>query len=110
MDRDLLPGDACTLPTADRPLRRAEFDDLFAHGVTWQERPDATHLVLGLRPEPAVAGQVADLVVRETDCCSFFTFALTVHGSRLRLEVTVPETYVDVLDGLAARVAAGVRS
>jgi hypothetical protein len=28
MDPDSLLGDACTLPTADRPLRRAEFDDL----------------------------------------------------------------------------------
>ena len=38
--------EACTLPTAQQPLRVAEFDDLFANSVTWVDRPDATRLVL----------------------------------------------------------------
>jgi hypothetical protein len=102
--------DECTLPTAQQPLRVAEFDDLFTGAVTWVERPDATRLLLGLPPHPAVAARAADLAVRESDCCSFFTFALTVNGARLQLEVTVPDAHSDVLDALAARAMAGVRS
>lgn len=101
--------DACTLPTAEQPLRVAEFDGLFAHAVTWVDRPDATRLLLGLRPDPSVAARAADLAVRESECCSFFTFALTVNGERLHLEVTVPGERTDVLDSLAARATAGVR-
>ena len=87
----------------------AEFDDLFANAVTWVDRPAPTRLTLGLPTDPAVAAKAADLAVRESDCCSFFTFALTVNGARLQLEVAVPDTYIDVLDGLAARATAGVR-
>lgn len=105
----LVAPEACTLPTAEQPLRLAEFDELFANAVTWVERSDATRLLLGLAADPAVAASAADLAVRESDCCSFFTFALTVSGERLQLEVTVPGTYADVLDGLAARATTGVR-
>ena len=34
----LLTTDACTLPTAERPLRLAEFDELFATAVRRVER------------------------------------------------------------------------
>lgn len=63
---------ACTLPTAERPLREAEFDELFAtsRGVT---RPDPTHLSVTLDPTPDVAARAAAPAVRETGCCSFFT-------------------------------------
>ena len=37
--------DACTLPTTERPLRVAEFDDLFA-SVLRSERPEDTRLEL----------------------------------------------------------------
>jgi hypothetical protein len=109
MEPGLVP-DACTLPTAEQPLRLAEFDDLFTSAVTWVDRPVPTRLLLGLPADPAVAARAADLAVRESDCCSFFTFALTVNGARLHLEVTVPGAYTDVLDGLAARATAGMRS
>jgi hypothetical protein len=114
LDRDVLMAsglvpEACTLPTAEQPLRLAEFDDLFTNAVTWVDRPAATRLLLGLPADPAVAARAADLAVRESDCCSFFTFALTVRGERLQLEVSVPGTHTDVLDSLAARAQAGVR-
>jgi hypothetical protein len=102
--------DACTLPTAERPTRVAEFDDLFATAVTWVERPEPTRLRLGLPADPEVAGRVANLAVRENGCCAFFTFTLTTSGQDVHLEVTVPATYAEVLDGLAARVPAAVRS
>jgi hypothetical protein len=99
---------ACTLPTAEQPLRVAEFDALFAEAVRGVERIDPVRLRLSLDAEPQWAGRAAELAARETGCCSFFTFVLTATGGRLSLEVTVPGQHVDVLDALAARAAAGV--
>ncbi|MGW3610442.1 hypothetical protein ACWD6N_11205 [Micromonospora sp. NPDC005163] len=47
---------ACTLPTVERPLRLAEFDELFASAVVGVERVDRLRVRLELRPEPTVAG------------------------------------------------------
>jgi thioredoxin len=102
-----VPGDACTLPSADRPLRMAEFDDLFATAVRAVDRIDPTRLRLRLDPRPEVAARTADLAVRETDCCGFFTFTLTATDEQLALEVTVPNDRSAVLDGLVARATAG---
>jgi hypothetical protein len=91
---------ACTLPTVERPMRIAEFDRLFADAVRVVGRPEPTRLTLELEPSDAVAAQTASLVVRETACCSFFTFNLIATGGALRLEVSVPLGHVDVMDAL----------
>jgi hypothetical protein len=96
---------SCTLPTADRPLRVAEFDALFTTAVRAADRPSRTRLSLDLEPTAEIAAQAAGLMVRETVCCSFFTFTLTATGGALELGVAVPEGHVQVLDGLAARLA-----
>ncbi|GAA3744391.1 hypothetical protein GCM10022225_30060 [Plantactinospora mayteni] len=103
------PPQACTLPTAERPLRLTEFDELFASAVRGVERVDPLRVRLELRPEPAVAARAADLVVRETACCSFFTFTLGATAGRLTLDVAVPAGRVAVLDALAARAEPGDR-
>jgi hypothetical protein len=97
---------ACTLPTAERPTRLAEFDELFARvrGVT---RAEPTRLSLDLEPRADVAALCADLMVREIGCCSFFTFTLVATGAlepAVRLEVTVPAGHTEVLDAMADRV------
>ncbi|SDN31992.1 hypothetical protein SAMN04488074_14614 [Lentzea albidocapillata subsp. violacea] len=94
---------ACTLPTEERPLRVAEFDELFTEAVRSVERTDGTSVSLELVPTAEVATQAADLVVRETGCCSFFTFSLIATGGSLHLEIKVPEQHADVLEALAAR-------
>ncbi|CAM3586247.1 hypothetical protein KIPE111705_15470 [Kibdelosporangium persicum] len=97
---------ACTLPTEQQPLREAEFDELFAasvHGVT---RRTPAELRLDLDATEQVAARTAGLVVRETGCCSFFTFRLTATGGGLRLDITVPESQTGVLDALQARATA----
>jgi hypothetical protein len=96
---------ACTLPTVERPVRVAEFDGLFATAVRAVERSGRTRLVLDLEPRPDVAATAAGLVVRETECCSFFTFGLTATGGRLTLEIAVPDAQTAVLDALEARAA-----
>jgi hypothetical protein len=98
---------ACTLPTAERPLRVAEFESLFAEAVIEVERLSAVRIRLGLRRGPGIAGRVAELAVAETGCCSFFTFVLTVTGEGLFLDVEVPVQHVEILDALAAVGGAG---
>lgn len=98
-----VPADACKLPTAERPLRLAEFEELFATAVTGLDRPAPTRLRMALFPDPAVAARAAELSVRETGCCGFFTFTLTAVEHTLTLEVAVPRGRTEVLDGLAAQ-------
>jgi len=98
--------ESCTLPTSERPLRVAEFDVLFRTAVTGQQRTAATVLELSLTSEPEVAAAAAALAVRESRCCGFFRFALTVDPREVQLTVRVPETHVGVLDAVAERVAA----
>ncbi len=99
---DLLNIDACTLPTRERPLRLAEFDELFAdsvRSVTWA----ADRVVMHLEGDPQLPGRVRSLVDRETACCSFFTFAVEDSGSDLVLDVTVPPERRELLRALADR-------
>jgi hypothetical protein len=95
--------DACTLPRIDRPLREAEFDSFFPSAVKEVRRTPASTAVFTLNPEPAVAAQVAELAARETSCCSFFTFTLTVTAGGLSLEVAVPAAHQPVLDAMVER-------
>lgn len=102
--------DACTLPTAERPLRLAEFDELFAAAVRRVEPVSAGHVRMWLTGPAGLEQTVRDLAARETECCSFFSFTITPEeagdGQVLRLDVTVPAQYTDVLDSLAQRAVA----
>ncbi len=96
--------DACTLPTAEQPLRLAEFDELFTRAARGGERLSARHLRVTLAGGPDLAESVRDLAAREAQCCSFFDFAVTAPQPGLvRLDIRVPAARVDVLDALAAR-------
>jgi hypothetical protein len=97
-------GDFCTLPTAARPVRTAEFKDLFAGQLAaprWIS-PHQTEFRFG----GDLHDQVSDLVARETACCSFFDFSMTyepdeaVPRSSLVLRVGVPADRRDVLKAL----------
>ncbi|TDO30598.1 hypothetical protein EV643_13725 [Kribbella sp. VKM Ac-2527] len=95
---------SCTLPTAERPLRVAEFDDLFRTALRGVNRlaPGAVRLEL----DPSAESFARDLVARESACCSSFTFTFSTEDAALLLRVEVPPAQVAVLDGLAARAAA----
>ena len=98
---DFSDTDACTLPTAERPLRLAEFEGLFADhlvATTW-----AGHrLRLTLTGSAGLRERVLDLTARETACCSFFDFGVSGLDEELTLEVGVPSAQQPVLAGLAA--------
>ncbi|MGX6603131.1 hypothetical protein ACWKSP_13465 [Micromonosporaceae bacterium Da 78-11] len=101
-DRAWVP-EACTLPTEQRPLRSAEFDDLSATALRGQQRLSAT--TLRFRLDPAAETTARDLTVRESSCCSFFSFAFTAADDLINLDVRVPAAHVEVLDALADRAA-----
>ncbi|MBQ0925790.1 thioredoxin fold domain-containing protein [Saccharopolyspora endophytica] len=101
--------DACTLPTADQPMRLAEFDTLFRSSLTDLRREEPGWLRLRLQggdDAERVAEQARDLTVREAECCSFFDFTVDRDGSDVVVDVRVPADKVVVLDGLAAQAQA----
>jgi hypothetical protein len=99
---DLMTTDACTMPTAERPLRLAEFDALFtsfARTVTRDENGVRIHLA----GEPGLREHVRHLAARETACCSFFTFLIEGRDDDLVMDISVPAERRDILDALAER-------
>jgi hypothetical protein len=92
--------EACTLPSADRPPRLAEFDTLFAESVRAVEHRTPTHARLHLA---GPASAVRDLAARESECCSFFTFTVSQAEDEVILDIEVPARYSDVLASLVER-------
>jgi hypothetical protein len=91
--------EACTLLTAEQPLRLAEFDALSATGSGVRLSPTQLRLDLG-----ADVDAIRDLARRESECCSFFTFTITTpQPGRVCLDIEVPAGHVNVLDALAKR-------
>jgi hypothetical protein len=114
-----VPVDACSLPTADRPLRVAEFDDLFATALRAVQRPvvGAPRARLVLAGDDTLPARVQRLADAETSCCSFFTFTVTrldagpagtPGETAVALDIDVPPSRADVLDALVDRAAAQV--
>lgn len=94
---------ACTLPTSERPVRVAEFNALFA-SVIAGERVSERRLRLVLPGTDDLADYVRDLVAREAECCSFFTFAVAEEPpGHVVLDVEVQAGYTGVLDAWAGR-------
>jgi hypothetical protein len=91
---------SCTLPTARRPVRVAELEALLATAISVQ-RVTAWHLRVSFAGGDPVAADVGDLTARESACCSFFEFSVSTVAEQVLLEVLVPTTHVQVLDGLA---------
>src|SRR5689334_22007573 len=75
------PTDACTLPTAERPLRMAEFDALFATSLRSVDRTDDTRARLLLAGDATLTDRTQRLADAEASCCSFFTFGVTDVGT-----------------------------
>ena len=101
--------EACTLPTVERPLRLAEFDDLFATTLLSVEKTGPTRARLLLTGGEAVADRTQRLADAESSCCSFFTFGVsTVEPGLVAFDIEVPAAYVEVLAALVARADAAL--
>ncbi|WP_308283486.1 thioredoxin family protein [Pseudonocardia nigra] len=98
-------ADACTLPTAERPTRLAEFDGLFAW-LRGLRREEPGWLRLRLDDGEGVEENARDLTAREASCCSFFDFDVHRGDGELVVDVRVPASRVIVLDGLTAQAEA----
>jgi hypothetical protein len=101
--------EACTLPTADQPVRLAEWDALFAADVTDVRQMSINTIRLALRPHGPVAARAADLAVRETECCAFFEFTVTATGGDLAMQIRTPARQIEVLHALAERARGAAR-
>ena len=101
--------EACTLPTAERPARLAEFDELFATAVRRVDPISTTHVRLHLTGPAGLVARVRDLAARESACCSFFTFSTAAHpaadGEAVVLDIEVPAAHADVLASLAQQAS-----
>lgn len=92
----------CTLPTTERPLRLAEFEELFISSAR-QVDQDGRSVVIRLSGAEGLVGRVRDLAARETSCCSFFDFEVEGTDDDLRLSISVPEGKEEILDALTLR-------
>ncbi|WP_285663323.1 hypothetical protein [Actinorhabdospora filicis] len=97
---------ACTLPTAEQPLRLAEFDALFAAHLATAALDAPTRARLVLTGGPGLAERVADLAERESSCCSFFAFTTTATEVGAELGIEVPAAHASVLAALVRRAEA----
>ena len=105
MPDDWIP-ESCTLPTVEQPLRRTEFDDLFAEDVVAVEQRSPSELRLELRADPNAAMRAASLATRETGCCSFFAFVLAITDGKVEMTISTGPAHEPVLAALAARAGA----
>jgi hypothetical protein len=98
--------DSCTLPTAERPVRSAEFDQVFGQWLRRVSRLSDRRSQWEFDVDPGQAARIADLLRRETDCCSFFTFTMTGGApGKAVVDVAVPAAHTGVLDALNRRAA-----
>jgi hypothetical protein len=101
--------EACTLPTAEQPLRVAEFDGVFAEHLQSIEQLGPQQARMSLVGPEGLATVVRDLADRETACCSFFEFRVSTLPSdeagreSVQLEIRVPPARADVLAALTGR-------
>ena len=91
---------ACTLDATEAGDRTSQWAEVLATVVARQRTDSGVRLQLP--PDPATVARVAELTVREADCCAFFAFGLTVDHDAVWLEVAAPPDGRDVVDRLFA--------
>lgn len=82
--------DSCKLPTAEQPVRVAEFDRFFADSVRRTDRPARTRLELLLNADAEAAGR--ELSAHESGFCSLFAFTFEAAGTGPVMRIEVPES------------------
>jgi hypothetical protein len=93
---------ACTLDPDAMALRMAEFAQLFRVALVGRETT-GEGIRFRFANTPGVEAQIRDLARREQRCCSFFGFAIEVHGNEVWWDATVTDRDArPVLDDLYA--------
>lgn len=93
---------ACTLGSGDFKERVVVIRDLASRALRSSQRND---LRLDLAYDAAAIAEVADLVAKETECCSFLSFELQTDGDVVRLKISAPESARASADELFAHFA-----
>jgi hypothetical protein len=92
---------ACSLSAADQVARTAAWADLLAHALDRHRVEGGWRLAFPA--DPPLVGQLADLAVREQQCCAFFSFAIVINsGDQVDLEARAPDAARPLLDELIA--------
>jgi hypothetical protein len=92
----------CTLSPNQMGERLDEFSELFGNHLLSVTRPAAHRTRWVLRAADGVEAATRDLLVREQQCCAFFTFGVERIGDTLVVEATVPAGAELALDGLTS--------
>ena len=97
-DADLSTPIVCTLSMDQRPDRSTAWTDVLASAA--ERESTTTGIRLRFDADPQVVSTVADLAVREAECCAFFAFTITVDARGVLLAVDAPPAGRPVLDAL----------
>ena len=92
------PPIACTLSSDELADRSTEWTELLARVA--EREATANGIRLRLPNTPQVAATAADLIVREVQCCAFFTFVLDVNATAMWLEVSTPPDGRELVEAL----------
>lgn len=75
----------------DTPAERIEgYRRLFADAYVGRERTE-TGIRFRFRADDGIEARVRELAARETRCCGFFSFTITLTGDEVLWETTVPD-------------------
>jgi len=88
---------ACTLAASDVPARLEAWQAALATVTTRAWIDNGVRLVF---ESGASLPALAELVVAEQECCTFFRFAITVDTRGVALEVTAPAEAIDLVHAL----------
>jgi hypothetical protein len=92
------PPIACTLEATALPDRLGEWRAVLAHAGA---RVTTSSGALRVELDDTVdVSELARLVAAEQQCCAFFSFAITVDGRGVGLEVSAPDGAADVVASL----------
>jgi hypothetical protein len=91
---------ACTLDAGDLPDRIAEWQAFYRSSVTAADLGAGT-LRLLLDPSESTLSAAASLSQRETQCCAFFDFSISLEAEQRWLTVTVPAGADETLSSFA---------
>ncbi|WP_255354803.1 MerR family DNA-binding protein [Cellulomonas sp. Leaf334] len=97
------PVIACSLDAGSVPDRISEWQALVARAVSRESITGGVALQFAASPE--LVAEVARLAAAEQDCCTFFTFTLTMTTGQVRLEVQAPQDAADVVAAMFGTAA-----
>jgi hypothetical protein len=100
-DHAVLDDPACTLPTAERPVRLGAWRSLLGTALS-ATSADSLTAEFHWPADAETAAAAADVATREVACCGFFRFGMEITDDSVVLRATVPTGHEPVVTGLLA--------